>query len=98
HGYTPATGSPRSSGSRYIALAHWTACPAAPFTRLSSTLTTTSLPPSWVIVGWTKQRLEPSVHLVCGAVATTRVKGSARYASSYTCCTISFVTAGRRGA
>ena len=41
HGYTPASGSPVLSGRPSARLAHWTAWPAAPLTRLSMAASTT---------------------------------------------------------
>ena len=43
HGYTPTAVSPVASSNPEIRLAHWMACPAAPFTRLSMAHSTTTV-------------------------------------------------------
>src|SRR5205807_6486451 len=44
HGYTPIVGSPAVSSNPHIRFMFWTACPAAPFTRLSTAAATTAVP------------------------------------------------------
>src|SRR4029077_18479442 len=75
-GYTPSSGRPSVSGRPYMTLAHCIACPAAPFTRLSSALMAIR---RWLCSSTateTKHRFEPSVHFVCGVSATNATNGS----------------------
>lgn len=51
YGYTGAMSRPAVSGSPMARFKFCTACPAAPFTRLSRQLTTISVPVRWSIVG-----------------------------------------------
>src|SRR5205823_1053941 len=44
HGYTPIVGSPAVSSRPYIRFMFWMACPAAPFTRLSTAAARTAVP------------------------------------------------------
>ena len=69
HGYTPASGSPAPSGSPRARLAHCTAWPAAPLTRLSMADRTTTQPVrgSTRTVRWAV--LEPLAALVDGGAS-----------------------------
>ena len=77
-GYRAGISRPMLSGKPSITFMFWMACPAAPFTRLSMALTTTSRPAASSRVGWTRHRLLPRVCLVEGGADTTCTKGSSR--------------------
>src|SRR5205823_3625303 len=68
--------SPCVSGKPSIRFMFCTACPAAPFTRLSMQLNASSRVPLSSSRGCTRQRFEPQVCLVAGGCATMRVNGS----------------------
>ena len=76
HGANPATGSPVVSGQPITALAHWTACPAAPLTRLSRAQMVITHPvlSSKRAVRWAA--LDPRVALVEGLRSETTTNGS----------------------
>src|SRR5438105_13312895 len=84
HGYSPATGRPDVSGRPRARLAHWTAWPDAPFTRLSRAHSTTIQPVrgSRRAVRWAV--FDPHVALVDGDWSLTTTNGSSAYASCST--------------
>ena len=69
HWRTPATGSPTVSSRPRARLAFWTACPAAPLTRLSRALTTTARPLCASAATW-------SVHAVASCRGGSRRPGA----------------------
>ena len=76
HGYNPASGNPVVSGSPRAMLAHWTAWPDAPFTRLSSAHSESTQPVRSSTRAVTWAQFDPAVALVEGGASVTTTKGS----------------------
>src|SRR5690606_21636281 len=99
HGATPSAVKPAVSASPSIRLAHCTAWPAAPLTRLSRALTTMIRPESASMVACSRQELAPRVAPVWGQApsGSSRTNGSSWYASASTRRTAAGLTSGPAG-
>src|SRR5947207_14399422 len=74
-------GRPEASGRPSARLAHWTACPLAPFTRLSMAQRDTTHPVRGSAQAVTWAVFDPNVAFVDGDDSLTTTNGSSSYAA-----------------